>query len=437
MTKKTAKLRGCSVEWLPSGQPRLKWRWQGRQQSIVLDEKNTAEGREKAARMANLVAAYKKDHRNPECLFGRTTVTPTKVGETFEEYLTIWQRRRSPFSEDGKLIKDAKIRPTTWLHDASSIKRLVAGLGHLDVVKLKRSDFEEFEYQLRQEKRPSGDPLLSGGTINKITSLAHAALAPLVEDGTLPRNPAPKTTAIVSDVNRRPLEPETIAKFIDMLPKSLVLDDGAVISGTMLRVHYRLWSMTGMRSNEIGALQYGDLDVEHQVIQVRRGRSPRSYGQEEGLVAKPKNRKGRELDCGFNPEIFKLIGQLKEDWLAAGKPIWLFHDSRGNPLSEELLHKRCWRPGLRLLGLPEEDEKQGSYVLRHSFACAALSAGENPGWVASFLGHSEQMLWQRYRRYILRANKNAPGTALAARMRQSLTSGTERSTNVPFAAPAN
>ena len=46
MKKKTERLRGCSVEWLPSGQPRLKWRWAGRQRSIVLDEKDTTEGRE-------------------------------------------------------------------------------------------------------------------------------------------------------------------------------------------------------------------------------------------------------------------------------------------------------------------------------------------------------------------------------------------------------
>lgn len=111
-------------------------------------------------------------------------------------------------------LKATLIRPTTWLHDESTIKRLVAGLGHLDVYGLKRADFEEFEYKLRQEKRPSGEPLLSGGTIAKITALAHAALAPLVEDGTLPRNPCPKTTAIPSDtINRRPLEPETIQRF--------------------------------------------------------------------------------------------------------------------------------------------------------------------------------------------------------------------------------
>lgn len=89
---------------------------------------------------------------------------------------------------------------------------------------------------------------------------------------------------------------------------------------------------------------------------------------------------------------------------------------------------------IRSLKSPRDDEKQGSYILRHSFITAALSAGEDPGWVAQFVGHTEQMLWTRYRKYI-RTNKNAPGTALAARMRQSV--GRGRSMNVPSSAPAN
>lgn len=425
MRKKTDKLRGCSVEWLPSGQPRLKWRWEGQQRSIVLDERDTAEGREKVIRMANLVAAYRKDGRDPEALFGRTPVAPTKVGLTFEAYLTAWQRRRSPFTDDGRLIKDARIRPTSWLHDQSNIKRLVAGMGHLDVYALKRTDFEDFVLLLQNEKKPNGEPRLSGGTIAKITALAHAALQPLVEDGALPRNPAPKTKAIVSDsVDRRPLEPETIAKFIAALPNGITLDDGATVSKAMLIAHYQVWAKTGMRSNEIGALQHRDLDFEHEIISIRRGRSPRQYGKEDGLVAKPKNKKGRDLECRHDPEIFRILDGLKKDSLAAGRPVWVFHDSEGRPISEELLHKRVWRPTMRLLGLPEEDEKQSSYILRHSFVCTALSAGEDPGWVARFVGHTEAVLWSRYRRYIQRANKGTPGAAFAARMRQSSTSGT-------------
>lgn len=426
MKRKAAKLRGCYAELLPSGLHRIRWRDSSTKRlcTVTIEEPDSAQAREKVARLVNLVAAYRKDGRDPWQLFGRREAEPHRLGLPFQDYLETWQRRRSPFTEDGRLIKDPRVRPTTWLHDESTIKRLIAGMGHLDVYALKRADFEEFEYQLRQEKRPNGEPLLAGGTIAKITGLAHAALAPLVEDGTLPRNPAPKTTAVVSDsIDRRPLEPETIQRFIAALPANLTLDDGATISGSMLRAHYQLWSRTGMRSNELGGLQYGDLDFEHQVIHVRRARSPRKHGKEDGLVARPKNKKGRDLDCEFDPEIFRILESLKRDSLAAGQPAWVFHDSLGRPVSEELLHKRVWRPTMRLLGLPEEDERQGSYILRHSFITAALSAGEDPGWVAAFVGHTEQMLWTRYRKWI-RTNKNAPGAALAARMRLASTTKT-------------
>lgn len=420
MPKKTAKFRGCSPELLPSGKYRLRWRYNRKRFSVTLDEPDTAEGREKVQRLANVVVACLRDRRDPQSLFDKFDAgSPSKIGLSFEDHLRVWQRRRSPFTEDGKLIKDAPIRPTTWIHDESNIKRLIAGMGHLDVYKLKRTDFDEFAYQLKQEKRPNGEPLLSGTTIAKITALAHAALQPLAEDGIIPKNPAPKTTAVVPDsIDRRPLEPETIAKFINTLPAGLALDDGAIITGSMLRAHYELWSRTGMRSNELGGLQYGDLDFTHQVIHVRRGRSPRSYGKEDGLVARPKNKRGRDLDCQFDPEIFKILERLKKDSLAAGRPTWVFYDSLGRPISQEMLHKRCWRPGLRLLGLAEEDERQGSYIMRHSFITAALSAGEDPGWVALFVGHTEQVLWSRYRKYI-KTNKGTPGAALAARMRQA------------------
>lgn len=424
MPKKRGKLRGCSDEWLPSGQPRLRWRFEGKRYSVTLAEPDTPEGRAKVQRLANLVVAYLRDGRNPQALFGRTTAAPAKLGLSFEDYLKAWQRRRSPFTAEGRLIKDARIRPTTWIHDESNIKRLIAGMGHLDVHALKRTDFEDYVLALQNEKRPNGEPLLSGTTIAKITALAHAALQPLVDDGDLPRNPAPKTKVVASDsLDRRPLDPETIVKFIDALPSHLLLDDGAVISGAMLKAHYGLWARTGMRSNELGGLQYGDLDFEHQVIHVRRGRSPRSYGKEDGLVARPKNKKGRDLDCAFDPAIFQILDGLKKDRLAAGRPLWLFHDSMGRAVSEEMLGKRVWRPTIRLLGLPEEDEKQSSYILRHSFITNALSAGEDPGWVARFVGHTEAVLWQRYRKWI-KTNRGTPGAAFAARMREASHRGT-------------
>jgi len=428
MKKKAVKLRGSYAELLPSGLHRIRWRDTTTKQlcTVTVSEPDSPETRAKVARLVNLVAAYRRDGRDPWQLFGGKEREPCKLGLSFKDHLERWQARRSPFTADGQLIKDARVRPTTWLHDESTLKHLVDGMGHLDVFALKRSDFEDLVVVLQNKKRADGKtPLLSGTTIAKITALAHAALQSLVEDGDLPRNPAPKTKAIKSDsLDRRPLEPETITKFIEALPASITLEDGATISGAMLRAHYQLWSRTGMRSNEIGALQYGDLDLDRQVIHVRRGRSPRSYGQEQGLIAKPKNKKGRDLDCGFDPEIFRILERLRRESLAAGRPTWLFHDSNGRPVSEELLHKRCWRPTMRLLGLPEEDERQGSYILRHSFACSALSAGEDPGWVASFLGHDESVLWARYRKYI-KTNRSTPGAAFAARMRQALTQKTE------------
>ncbi|MEO6029458.1 MAG: hypothetical protein ABIR79_21550 [Candidatus Binatia bacterium] len=68
---------------------------------------------------------------------------------------------------------------------------------------------------------------------------------------------------------------------------------------------------------------------------------------------------------------------------------FIFTDPAGQPLSQEWLNKRIWLPTLQRAGIPA----RGQYNIRDTFITLALSAGEDPGWVAQVCGTSEQMIF--------------------------------------------
>ena len=55
-----------------------------------------------------------------------------------------------------------------------------------------------------------------------------------------------------------------------------------------------------------------------------------------------------------------------------------------------------WNPTIAAIGL----SARGQYNVRDTFITLALSAGEDPGWVAQVCGNSEQMLFEHYRTWM-------------------------------------
>ena len=142
-----------------------------------------------------------------------------------------------------------------------------------------------------------------------------------------------------------------------------------------------------MRSSEIVAVRFEWLDFEREEVALRKGRCPR----QGGLEAAPKTGQ-RIVDCSYDPQIFVALRRLQKRSLELGQRDYVFTDEQGHPLSQEWLHKRVWLPTLRVAGLRE----RGQYSIRDTFISLALSAGEDPGWVAAVCGTSEQMIFRSY-----------------------------------------
>ena len=52
------------------------------------------------------------------------------------EYLNRWHLRRSPILPDGTVVRDADLHPSTWIHDASTVRRLAKSLGHFRLAEI-------------------------------------------------------------------------------------------------------------------------------------------------------------------------------------------------------------------------------------------------------------------------------------------------------------
>lgn len=140
-------------------------------------------------------------------------------------------------------------------------------------------------------------------------------------------------------------------------------------------IQFAFWS--GLRTSELIALRWRDVDLEHNQIFVRQAKV-------RGHI------KGTKTNAGTRE--VELQPQAKEALLSqqthSGKiGEIVFHDSRaGEPWkNDQAIRKVVWTPALKKAGL----KYLNPYQTRHTFASTLLSRGENPLWVAQQMGHKD------------------------------------------------
>lgn len=140
-------------------------------------------------------------------------------------------------------------------------------------------------------------------------------------------------------------------------------------------IQFAFWS--GLRTSELIALRWKDVDLEQGRIFVReakvrghlKGTKTTSGSREVTLQPQAK-------DALISQRTF--TGLLNE---------WVFHDSRTNDAwkNDQAIRKTVWTPALERAGVPYRNP----YQTRHTFASILLSRGENPLWVAQQMGHKD------------------------------------------------
>ena len=151
--------------------------------------------------------------------------------------------------------------------------------------------------------------------------------------------------------------------------------------------YYVLRFYTGLRTGEIDGLKWNHVDFKNRLILIRETivNGKTEYTKTDGSQ--------REL-----PMLGPVYETLKEQYLATGKICkYVFCNNNNQPLDHNNVTKRVWYPLLSFLNL----EKRRPYQSRHTAATILLASGENPEWIARFLGHnSTEMLFSVYSRFI-------------------------------------
>lgn len=288
-----------------------------------------------------------------------------KQGEalTSETYFDDW------LTDKSKQIKSSTLQDYTKIINNLIIPKFLG----VNISKIKRADIRTWLAEMT----------CSNKRLSNIQSVMRTALQDAVTDELIETNPlygwkyenkeAPKK---VDDV-----DPFT-AKEQELILNELVGQDYNIFK-------FLFW--TGLRTSELVALQWDDIDWQRGTINVNKAMTQASDAFEE-----PKTKAGiREVKI-LAPAMEALNDQ-KQYTLLKNKEI--FQSSHtGDPLTgDQRLRKVIWQPALKRAKV----KYRRPYQTRHTYASMMLTAGESIAWLAQQMGHADwSSLRKTYAKFI-------------------------------------
>lgn len=159
---------------------------------------------------------------------------------------------------------------------------------------------------------------------------------------------------------------------------------------------FAFWS--GLRTGELIALEWGDIDWHRNLVRVCRA-SVRKQ------VKAPKTKAGIRDVLLLAPALEALQSQRAFTELKSAR---VFENPRtGTPWETDgQIRKTAWQRIIKRARV----RYRYPYQTRHTYASTLLSTGENPMWVASQMGHADWgMIRERYGRWIPAVDAQAGG----------------------------
>ncbi|MDA7013583.1 DUF3596 domain-containing protein [Pseudomonas cerasi] len=240
--------------------------------------------------------------------------------------------------------------------------RLVPALGDHMVVDLKRKDVRDWLSTLE----------VSNKTLSNVQSCLRSALTDAAEEELIEVNPLAGWTysrkeAPAKDDDVDPFSPEE---------QQAVL---AALNGQARNMmQFALW--TGLRTSELVALDWGDIDWLREEVMVSRAMTQAAKGRAEVT----KTAAGRRAVKLLRPAMDALQAQKAHTFLADAE---VFQNPRtlARWAGDGPIRKTMWVPAMKKAGV----RYRRPYQTRHTYASMMLSAGEHPMWVAKQMGHTD------------------------------------------------
>ena len=229
----------------------------------------------------------------------------------------------------------------------------------------------------RLSSKEDGNPGLSPKSVKIVHGVLHKALQQAVEIGYLRINPADACKLSRSEKTEiKPLDNEAMASFIK------------AIQGHRFETVYLTMLFTGMRRGEVCGLTWDCVDLERGTILINKQLQNVTGQPGEYRLVSTKNSKGRSITAAAS--VVQLLrkhrAQQLRDRLKAGS-LWedhgfVFCNEVGGHLSPPTIYHNYKRI-VASIGLPDAR----LHDLRHSYAVAALRAGDDIKTVQGNLGH--------------------------------------------------
>ena len=220
--------------------------------------------------------------------------------------------------------------------------------------------------------------------VRNILTPLRAVLEQAVNDDMIPANPLDKV------VLNKLLDRETrISKFIvDPFDQHEIQSILKTAQG-QVRNLFQFAFFSGLRTSELIALEWGDIDWVNNFIRVSRAVVEK---QEKST----KTRAGIRNVLILPPALEALKNQKSHTYLQDGKIF--FNPKTDNPWETDAqIRKTAWTHALKKAGV----RYRNPYQTRHTYASTLLSSGENPWWVAEQMGHETiEMIMRHYGRWI-------------------------------------
>ena len=223
-------------------------------------------------------------------------------------------------------------------------------------------------------------------TIRNQLSFLRSSLDEAVTDGVLQINPVSLVTASRYQSNKSDAESSYIVDPLSPAEVSALL---ASTGNKQWENLFRFAIQTGLRSSELCALRWRDIDFVEKTAHVQ---SASVSGVTKGTKTKAGTRKVELTE----EAMIALNDQKPFSFMKDG---CVFEDPKTNKpwASADAIRKKAWVPTLRKAGI----RYRNPYQTRHTFATGLISRGVNLFWLASQMGHKgPEMLFRHYGRYL-------------------------------------
>ena len=223
----------------------------------------------------------------------------------------------------------------------------------------------------------------SNKRLSNVQSCLRSALGDAVDEELISANPLAGWTYSVKE------KPKAADEVDPFSPEEQRLILAAATGQYRNLLQFALW--TGLRTSELVAVEWGDVDMLRGEIRISRGLTKAAKEAEV-----PKTAAGIRA-VKLLPMALEALGAQKVHTYIVGGPI--FHDPRyDKPFDgDQAIRKSFWIPTLRRAKV----RYRNPYQTRHTYASMMLSAGEHPMWVAKQMGHTDwTMIARVYGRWI-------------------------------------